>query len=119
MSRITLPLMEVMYCNALDDITVDTKKTQDLLEQAKANIILAQQRQKKAYDRKHSNPRIFWTGALVLKKDFTQKKRKGGKLDSKYRLQDVYNPANTVARVNGVHLKEYKMPTSNKVRILY
>ena len=55
MSRITLPLMEVMYCNGLDDIAVDIKKTQDLLEQAKANIILAQQRQKKAYDRKHSN----------------------------------------------------------------
>ena len=76
MSRITLPLMEVMYCNALDDIAVDTKKTQDLLEQAKANIILAQQRQKKVYDRKHSNPQIFRTGAVVLKKDFTRKKRK-------------------------------------------
>ena len=29
-----------------------------------------------------------------------------------YPLQDVYNPADTV---NGVHLKEYKMLTSNKV----
>jgi hypothetical protein len=96
------------------------------LEQAKANIIVAQERQKKAYDQKHSNPHVFRVGALVLKKDFTRKKRKGGKLDSKwvgpykivatlgrglYRLQEVCDSTKIVVRVNGVHLKEYNMPS--------
>ena len=42
----------------------------------------AQEKQKEIYDRKHcTNPEVY---ALVLKKDFTRKKRKGGKLDSKW-----------------------------------
>ena len=113
-----------------DDMEIDTTKTRDLLEQAKTNIILAQRRQKKVYDTKHSNPCVFQIGALVLKKDFTRKKRKGGKLDSKwvgpykivatlgrglFHLQDVSDPDKMIARVNGVHLKEYRMPNSSKV----
>ena len=65
---------------------------------------------------------MFATGALVLKKDFTRKKRAGGKLDHRwtgpykmvsalgaglYRLQDAHNPTKVVTRVNGVHLKKY------------
>ena len=44
---------------------------------------VAQRRQKDQYDRKHANPEVFAVGALVLK-DFTRKKRAGGKLDSRW-----------------------------------
>lgn len=92
------------------------------LEAVKENIITAQKRQKDQYDRKHSNPEVFAVGALVLKKDFTRKKRAGGKLDHRwtgpykitsaigrglFRLQMVEDPTKFVARVNGVHLKKY------------
>lgn len=124
--------LSVWIKNCLDEITIDPKKRIELLEQAKANIIVAQERQKKVYDQKHSNPHVFRIGALVLKKDFTRKKRKGGKLDSKwvgpykilatlgrglYRLQQVCDPAKIVTRVNGVHLKEYNMPMAFKVYV--
>ena len=92
------------------------------LESVKENIVIAQRRQKQQYDRKHSNPEVFAMGALVLKKDFTRKKRAGGKLDSRwtgpyrivqslgrglYRLEDVRNCGKIVTRINGVHLKKY------------
>ena len=63
---------------------------------------------------------------LLVKKDFTRKKRKGGKLDSKwvgpykiakalgkglYRLEDVSNPSNVICRVNGIHLNPYNQPS--------
>ena len=104
------------------------------MEKAKTNILIAQQRQKKAYDRKHANPEVFKVGAVVLKKDFTRKKRKGGKLDSKwvgpyniianlgrglFRLQQVGDPAKIVQRVNGVHLKEYNMPCQVMIFLVY
>ena len=88
----------------------------------KENILVAQQRQKEQYDRKHANPDIFTMGAIVLKRDFTRKKRAGGKLDSRwtgpyriikslgrglYSLESVEDSKNTVTRVNGVHLKQY------------
>ena len=44
------------------------------LEEAKANIVSAQQKQKELYDRKHHQPEVFAIGAIVLKKDFTRKK---------------------------------------------
>ena len=37
------------------------------LEDAKANIISAQQKQKENYDRKHHQPEVFAIGAIVLK----------------------------------------------------
>ena len=101
----------------------DTKKK---LEKAKVNIICAQQKQKEVYDRKHHQPDVYAVGALVLKKDFTRKKRKEGKLDSKwvgpykitkalgkglYRLEDVNDPNNVICRVNGVHLNPYNQPS--------
>ena len=49
----------------------------------KANIQLAQKKQKLEYDRKHANPKAYELGAKVLKKDFKRKKRRG-KLDYKY-----------------------------------
>ena len=89
------------------------------LEVVQTNILAAQERQKKQYDRKHSNPDVFRVGSLVLKKDFTHKKCAGGKLDHKwlgpYRnsgvlgggLYRLENPTKVVSRVNGVHLKQY------------
>lgn len=92
----------------------------------KQTSICAQQKQKEVYDRKHHQPDVYAVGALVLKKDFTRKKRKGGKLDSKwvgpykiakvlgkglYRLEDVYDPSNVICRVNRVHLNPYNQPS--------
>ena len=54
------------------------------LEEAKQNIVEAQNKQKEVYDCKHAKPELFVEGQLVLKKDFTRKKRKGGKLDSEF-----------------------------------
>lgn len=55
-----------------------------MAEKVKENIIAAQERQKKAYDKKHHDPEIFKVGALVLRKDMKRKKRAGGKLDFKW-----------------------------------
>ena len=107
-----------------DQITFNREETANTLEKAKANILSAQSRQKKAYDQRPSNPYVFRIGGLVLKKDFKRKKRKGGKLDPKwvgpytivgnlghglYHLQEVTNPSNFISRVNGTRLKEYKL----------
>ena len=96
---------------------------QEVLERAKINIIKAQQKQKEAYDKKHTCPDVYKVGSLVLKKDFTRKKRKGGKLDAKwlgpfrvmsslgrglYRLKAV-DSEEVIPRVNGVHLKHYNV----------
>ena len=90
------------------------------LDEAKANIKLAQEKQKEVYDHKHANP----TAYQVLKKDFNRKK-KGGQMDAKYvgpfvisknlgkglyALQSIENPGHVLDRVNGVHLKPYLMP---------
>ena len=103
-----------------------------ILQNAKKNILRAQAKQKAAYDQRHCHPQVFKVGALVLKKDFTRKKRKGGKLDSKwegpyeivcslgcglYRLQNVHHPKKLVARVNGVHLKKYILPSNVSVYV--
>ena len=50
----------------------------------KANILKAQEKQKKYYDTKHKTDKCFNVGATVLKKDFTRKRRKGGKLDYRW-----------------------------------
>ena len=62
---------------------LDARKVK--LEEAKANIVSAQQKQKEIYDCKHHQPAVFAIDAIVLKKDFTRKKkkRKDGKLDTK------------------------------------
>ena len=88
----------------------------------KANILIAQERQKACYDRKHANPNIFVVGSMVLKKDFRRKKRAGGKLDPSwvgpytivkalgrglYSLQGIVEPSKIISRINGIHLKRY------------
>ena len=64
-------------------------------------------------------------GTKVLKKDFLRKKRKGGKMDTRfvglyiitknvgkglYALQLVTNPSVVIQQVNGAHLKPYQTP---------
>lgn len=93
--------------------------------QVKSNIHHAQQKQEEQYNKKHSTSRGFKVGEIVLKKDFTRKKRKGGKLDSKwvgpyyiredlgkgfFKLELVKTHGVTVERVNGSHLKLYREP---------
>ena len=51
-----------------------------ILEEAKLNILQAQQKQKEHYDKKHANPHSYSIGTKVLLKDFKRKKTKGGKL---------------------------------------
>ena len=67
---------------------------------------------------------LYQVGALVLKKDFRRKKRKGGKLDDRwlgpymiskdlgkgfYSLSDEKEvTVNVVERINGAHLKKYE-----------
>ena len=102
-------------------MAMQTRKRQELLEKAKENIIRAQQQQREVYNRKHYSPVVYKLGSVVLKKDFSRKKRKGGKLDEKwlgpftivgmlgrglYRLQAV-DTTDIIPRVNGVHLKPY------------
>ena len=57
---------------------------QKLLKTAKANIFKQQEKQKELYDRKHARPNAFVIGQRVLKKDFTRKKRRGGKMEYCY-----------------------------------
>ena len=57
---------------------------QELLQQVKANILKAQEKQKEYYNRKHVNPGTYTVGAKVLKKVFLRKKRKGGKMDARF-----------------------------------
>ena len=48
------------------------------------NIIAAQLRQKEAYDKKHCKPGQFQCEQLVLLKNFSRKKVKGGKLTERF-----------------------------------
>jgi len=66
------------------------QEKRERLESVKANIVTAQKRQKEQYDRKHFNPEVFAVGALVLKKDFTHKKRAGweARLQVNWSIQD-------------------------------
>ena len=53
-------------------------------ETVKKNIELAQSKQKKYYDEKFGAASCFSVGSDVFMKDFTRKKRKGGKLDARW-----------------------------------
>lgn len=105
-----------------------TKQRRQLLEEAKANILKAQDRRKQDYDRRRADPAAYDIGSKVLKKDFLRKKCTGGKMDAKYlgpyiitkhlgkglySLQLVADPTHTIQRVNGAHLKPYHtLPSS-------
>ena len=90
--KATLPIDIEMRKNAVDDCLkkildvgeLSTSEVEQMaaelqrLNEAKANIKIAQQKQKELYDRKHANPKVYQVGSKVLKKDFARKKRKGG-----------------------------------------
>ena len=65
------------------DIERITDQRLGIIKEAKINIDKVQFKQKQNYDtcRIHANPKAYQVGAKVLKKDFTRKKRKGGKMD--------------------------------------
>ena len=60
------------------------EKRINVLKQARENIGKAQEKQKKDYDKRDHCADTFKVGTLVLRKDMTRKKRKGGKLDTKW-----------------------------------
>ena len=88
-----------------------------VLEEAKQNILEAQLKPTKYYDKKHTKPGNYKVNALVLKLDFKRKKTKGGKLKDRfvgpykilsclphgvYKLQDSKG---ITIRATGSHLK--------------
>ena len=99
------------------------RKRQSILMAAKIKIRNAQKKQKFYYDHKHCKPGCFDIGSKVLLKDFSRKKRKGGKLDSRwtgpyiieknigkgiYMLSSISNPKLKVKRASACHLKPFK-----------
>ena len=119
--------LDAVPANEPDDFAGLQKERQKRLEEAKANILAAQEKQKDHYDRKRARPECYQVDALVLKKDFLRKKRKGGKLDHRYvgpykilkilpkgtyLLQLVAN-SEVVVRVTGSHLKPYNEPADD------
>ena len=106
------------------------EKRMNVLKQAQENIGKAQEKQKKDYDKRHHDRDTFKVGSLVLRKDMTRKKRKGGKLDTKwtgpfktiaslghglYQLSHYNNPEIVIPHVNGIHLKKYNHPSKSLV----
>ena len=99
-----------------------------IIQSAKANILKAQEKYKEQYDCKHCHPGAYQVGAKVLLRDFTRRKRKGGKMDLKwcgpytitkclgkglYALRAVDKPHTVVCRVSRGHLKPYCTPTAS------
>ncbi len=111
-----------------DSVEVLTTKRREVLDNVKSNIAKAQERQKKQYDKKHAVPSAFRVGIRVLRKDLRRKKRRGGKMDPKwrgpylilndlgrglYKLRHVEN-TDDIVKVNGAHLKVYKTSSSTR-----
>ena len=111
----------------VDEFEQILEQNKQRFEVVKHNIKLAQERQKQQYDKKHSNPKVYKVGAIVLKKDFLKKKRAGGKFDFNwlgpykitrslgrglYRIEKM-DDGSVINRVHGVHLKSYKMKDSD------
>ena len=84
-------------------------KRRKMEELVKANIEAAQTKQKQYYDEKFGASSCFTVGSTVLKKDFTRKKRRGGKLD--YRWQGPY----TITAALGKGLFQLKELHGDKV----
>eukprot|EP00731_Ephydatia_muelleri_P000058 Em0001g58a len=92
------------------------------LQEVAKNIKVAQIKYKKQYDKKHAKPSEFYIGQLVLKKDFTRKKTKGGKLSCRYvgpftitrvKSRGVFQLCSDDGKVTsatGGHLKVYRKP---------
>eukprot|EP00731_Ephydatia_muelleri_P019603 Em0012g428a len=88
-----------------------------ILEEAKGNIIAAQLRQKETYDKKHCKPGQFQCNQLVLLRNFSRKKVKGGKLTERFLgpytiinvlqngVYEIRNEEGKTTRATGSHLK--------------
>ena len=114
------------------DTVLAVKQREHILQEAKKNIIHVQAKQSAAYDKKqHFNPEVFKVAGMVLKKDF-KRKRKGGKLDTKweglyeivcslgrdlYCLRDVHHPNKVLSCVSGMHLKKYILPSNTSINV--
>ena len=113
-------------CTKAGDYPIDEAREahEKVLEKAKENITKVQKKQKFHYDKRHFKPGCYSVGAKMLVKDFNHKKRKGGKLDYKwkgpytitqclgrglYSLKAV-DKSHEIGRVNGAHLKQYLSP---------
>ena len=122
-----LPEEEVdNFCNMHElNLTHLREERAQRLEEAKANIVAAQVKQKAQYDRKHAKAELFQKGQLVLRKDCRWKKKKGGKLDARFlgpyviqrelqrgtyelRTEDC----KSTVRATGAHLKPYNKPAT-------
>ena len=64
------PLSTELSSSALEAIT---NRRQQLLGEAKENILKAQKRQKEDYDKRKANPSAYAVGSRVLKKVFAKK----------------------------------------------
>lgn len=84
-------------------------KRRKMEELVKENIEVAQAKQKKYYDEKFCASSCFSVGSTVLKKDFTRRKRRGGKLD--YRWLGPY----TITAALGKGLFQLKELKGDKV----
>lgn len=104
-----------------DAVVVERKKhREERLKQVKANIVVAQKKQKEYYDQKRAMPKHYKVGALVLLKDHTRKKRKGGALDLRWHgpftihkvlPRGIYALADDkghIRKATGAHLKVYR-----------
>ena len=101
---------------------VETQRAKRLKE-AKENICAAQKKQKIDFDKKHAKPHLFKQGQQVLKKDFMRKKRRGGKLDTRYLgpyiiskvlgrgTYELTSADGSKVRATGAHLKPYFKPS--------
>ncbi len=90
-----------------------------LLNDVKRNIIKAQEKQKIVYEAKHTMSAKLKLGDTVLKKDQTRKKRKGGKLDFRFKgpfkvtkilprgAYELKSENGSLSRACGAHLKVY------------
>ena len=84
--RMTSPEEVCQAYQSLNEPTMDAlleERTQ-LLEEAAKHVHEAQQKKNEAYDKKHTNSKRFQVYSLVLKKYFTRKKVRGGKLKKYY-----------------------------------
>ena len=77
-----MKLQEFMDAETKDSFEQVEKRQK--IEEIKANIKQAQKKKKKYYDLKHGAVACFNVGSVVLKKDFTRRKRKGGKMDYRW-----------------------------------
>ena len=123
---IDVELSDAGKTESVPSIQLNIPKMQEerikLLDQAKSNILQAQKKQKELFDKKNAKPLHYSVGQLVLKKDFTRTKSKGGKLKERYTgpyeitqaitrgVFQLKGPNDQVLRATGAHLKKYISP---------